>query len=102
MSIFEAGMLLCFGIAWPVSIVRSYTSRSTKGKSLVFSLVVLLGYTSGIIHKLLYSRDIVLLLYILNFVMVSIDTALWLRNRRLEKRRAASAAQTDAVSGSQE
>lgn len=84
MSIFEAGMLICFGLAWPVSIYRSYKSRSTSGKSLVFSIVVLVGYVCGITHKLLYSRDIVLVLYILNFIMVFIDMLLWLRNKRLE------------------
>ena len=85
MSIFEAGMLICFGMAWPVSIIRSYKSRSTKGKSPVFSIVVLLGYLSGMIHKLLYSNDIVMYLYLLNFVMVSIDLILWFRNAQIEK-----------------
>lgn len=85
MKIFEAGMLLCFGIAWPLSIIKSYRSRSTGGKSVFFSFVILLGYVCGIIHKLLNSRDIVLVLYILNFLMVGIDTCLWFRNRKLER-----------------
>ncbi|MDK2903673.1 MAG: hypothetical protein PWQ93_1592, partial [Clostridiales bacterium] len=48
MSIFESIMLLCFGAAWPFSIYKSYKSRSTAGKSLVFSLLLLIGYISGI------------------------------------------------------
>ena len=38
-SIFETMMIICFGISWPLSIVRSYRSRSTKGKSLMFMLL---------------------------------------------------------------
>ena len=43
----------------------------------------------GITNKLLYSMDIVLVLYILNFTMVAVDTVLIYRNRALDKRRAA-------------
>ncbi len=59
MSIFEIIMLLCFGFAWPFSIVKSFQSRSTKGKSILFLLVVLAGYIAGIIHKFFYSYDYV-------------------------------------------
>jgi len=87
MSLFEAGMLLSFGAAWPVSIYKAYKSQSTGGKSWVFSAVVIIGYLCGITHKLLYSRDIVLYLYIINAIMVSIDLCLWFRNRIIEKQR---------------
>lgn len=85
MSIFEAGMLLCFGLAWPVNIYKSCKTRSTGGKSAMFLFIVFFGYISGILHKLIYSRDIVLVLYIVNAVMVSIDMCLFFRNRRYEK-----------------
>lgn len=87
MSVFEIIMLLCFGIAWPFSIYKSYTSRQTQGKSVVFLMVIVIGYLSGIIHKLLYNKDWVVLLYMLNLIMVSTDIALFFRNRRLEKRK---------------
>jgi hypothetical protein len=86
MSIFEAIMLLCFGAAWPVSIAKSYRSRSTGGKSLAFSLILIAGYISGIVNKIINKPDFVTWLYVLNLVMVSIDAGLWLRNRKLEKR----------------
>jgi len=86
MSIFEAIMLLCFGAAWPVSIAKSYRSRSTGGKSLAFSLILIVGYISGIVNKIVNKPDFVTWLYVLNLVMVSIDAGLWLRNRKLEKR----------------
>lgn len=82
MSIFEAGMLLCFGAAWPMNIAKSLKTKSTKGKSLSFLLTIMIGYISGITHKVLYSQDIVMVLYIINFIMVSIDTGLYFYNKK--------------------
>ncbi len=87
MSIFEIGMLLCFGLAWPTNIYKSLKSRTAAGRSLTFQWAILFGYICGITHKILYSNDIVLYLYILNFIMVSIDTGLYFRNRRLDRER---------------
>lgn len=84
MSIFEIIMLVCFGLAWPFSIYKSYKSRETTGKSVVFLYIVEIGYISGIVHKLLYSRDAVVFLYLLNALMVSADIALYYRNTRLQ------------------
>ena len=84
MSFFEAGMLLCFGAAWPTSIIKSLKSRSTKGKSIVFLFIILTGYVFGILHKIFYNMDIVLVFYIINFIMVATDAILYFRNRRLE------------------
>lgn len=84
MSIFEVLMLLCFGAAWPLSIWRSCRSKSTNGKSVLFLLVIIMGYLCGIAHKLLYAPDFVALLYVLNISMVMVDTGLWFRNKRLE------------------
>lgn len=84
MSLFEVGMLVCFGLAWPLNIYKSLTSRSTGGKSVFFLLVVWTGYIFGIIHKVFYSNDLVLWLYVLNLIMVSIDIALFFKNRKQE------------------
>lgn len=85
MSIFEAIMLLCFGAAWPLSIAKSYKSRSAAGKSPYFLIVIIIGYIAGIINKVLYSNDIIMYLYILNLLMVSTDLALYYRNVRYAK-----------------
>lgn len=45
----------------------------------------MIGYIAGIINKIYYSYDAVIYLYILNLVMVMIDTCLWVRNRRIER-----------------
>ncbi|MCX7615396.1 MAG: hypothetical protein N2Z65_06545 [Clostridiales bacterium] len=84
MSIFEAGMLICFGAAWPTNILKTVRSKSTKGKSLLFLVIVIMGYICGIIHKILYSRDIVLALYIINICMVLTDLTLSLYYKRKE------------------
>ena len=76
MSIFEMGMLLCFGAAWPLNIYKSLKSRTAAGRSILFQWAIIIGYICGIIHKILYSNNIVLYLYILNLLMVSFDTAL--------------------------
>lgn len=81
MSVFEITMLVCFGSAWPFSIHKSWKSRQVGGKSLPFLVVVLAGYVAGILHKLIYSFDFVIVLYICNFLMVLIDILLYLRNR---------------------
>ncbi|HBR02104.1 hypothetical protein [Syntrophomonas wolfei] len=86
MSIFEIIMLICFGAAWPFSIYKSYSSRSIEGKSFLFLVVVMIGYGSGILHKIFYNYDNVIYLYILNLVMVGIDLLLYIRNRRMNLR----------------
>jgi len=80
MSIFEILMLLCFGLAWPFSIYKSYISRTNRGKSIVFLFVVFVGYVSGIVHKLIYAFDPVIYLYVINGSMVIIDISLYFRN----------------------
>lgn len=83
MSIFEVIMLICFGAAWPLSIYKSYTSRSIAGKSALFLVVILIGYVAGILHKIFNQYDAVIYLYILNFLMVLADLLLYIRNSRL-------------------
>ena len=86
MSPFEIIMLMCFGAAWPFSIYKSYKSRSTKGKSVFFLCVILIGYIAGVVHKLLNSYDFVIYLYVLNTLMVSLDIILYLRNKNIERK----------------
>ena len=88
MSIFEIGMLLCFGAAWPLNIYKSLKSRTAAGRSILFQWAIMVGYVCGIIHKILYSNNIVLYLYILNLLMVSFDTVLYFRNKKLDQQRA--------------
>lgn len=86
MSIYEIIMLICFGAAWPFSIYKSLKSKSTKGKSSLFMIVLIIGYVFGILNKLLVKCDYVIYLYIIDAVMVGIDLILFYKNRALEKK----------------
>lgn len=86
MSLLEMTMLICFGAAWPLSIYKSYTSKSTAGKSVFFLIIIMIGYVAGILNKLLYNYDFVIYLYILNLFMVFIDTMLYFRNSKAVKK----------------
>jgi hypothetical protein len=80
-SPFEAVMLICFGLSWPFALYKTYTSKSSEGKSLRFLSLVFIGYISGCLHKVLYSYDQVIYLYILNGLMVGTDIALTCKYR---------------------
>lgn len=78
-SFFEAGMILCFGISWPVAVWKTIKTKSVHGKSRMFLFLILGGYGLGILHKIFYRFDGVIILYIFNFVMVFIETCLYFK-----------------------
>ncbi len=81
----EAIMMICFGVSWPFSVWRSYHSRSTKGKSLLFLVLIWIGYITGIIGKVLYAPSYVIIVYTVNAFMVFLDIILYFRNKQIEK-----------------
>ena len=92
MSVFEIMMLVCFGLAWPFSIYKSWRTREVGSKSFIFLLALLLGYIAGILHKIFFDMDGVIVLYFLNGLMVLADMTLYLRNRLYHVRRSAEEA----------
>ena len=88
LKVLETGMLFCFGFAWPFNIYKSYKARANTGKSLLFLIVIWMGYLLGIFYKAFSPNpDFVLWLYVLNIVMVSVDIALYYRNMVIGRRR---------------
>ena len=82
-QIFEVLMLICFGISWPISVVKSIKSKSAKGKSLVFTAVIIVGYICGIASKIAAGHlTYVLWLYVFNLVAVTLDMAISIVNKR--------------------
>jgi urea transporter len=87
---FEAVMLLCFGISWPASILRTYRAKSVAGKSLLFLSLIFTGYLAGIAAKLIRAShqggypEWVTGLYALNALLVGADIALYLRYSKPE------------------
>ena len=77
-SIFEIIMLVCFGFSWPFAIIKTIRVKNPAGKSYLFMSLVIIGYIAGCIHKILYSRDFVFWLYLLNTLLVATDLVLCL------------------------
>jgi len=87
-QICEVLMLILFGLSWPFNIAKSWRSRTARGKSVLFEIVIILGYLCGIAGKFLGDNvTYVVAFYVVDIAMVSIDLALTLRNLRLDKQR---------------
>lgn len=84
----EACMMVLFGCSWPLNILKSVRSRTARGRSVGFLILIQLGYLAGILSKVLSGHvTYVVAFYILNLCMVTADLCLVLRNRRLDQRR---------------
>lgn len=87
-QICEVLMLILFGLSWPFNIAKSWRSRTARGKSVLFEIVIILGYLCGIAGKFLGDNvTYVAAFYVVDIAMVSTDLALTLRNLRLDKQR---------------
>lgn len=87
-EILEMIMIVCFGISWPLSVYKSFKARSAAGKSFVFLFAIWFGYVAGIIGKLLLDDiTIAFYFYLINISIVSVDIALFFRNKRFDKKR---------------
>ena len=87
-EILEIIMIVLFGVSWPANVIKSYKSRTTKGKSLLFLILIFLGYISGIVSKVCFlgGKWYVIFFYCLNLCMVGADLVLYYRNYRLDKK----------------
>lgn len=92
----EAIMIFCWGLSWPISLRKSYVSRTAKGKSFVFEIFTVIGYICGIARKFLqisqgYVTDwlyyLAFVFYFINMTAVTLDILLWFRNHKLDKER---------------
>ncbi len=84
-EILECLMLVCFGLSWPLNVSKNYKSRSTKGMSLAFTLLIISGYIAGICAKIMNGNiTYVLAVYIVNLIIVSLNVVIYFRNKRLE------------------
>ena len=87
-SIFEVLMLLCFAVSWPFNIRASYRARTARFKSVMFEVIIEIGYVFGMLNKVVNdSVNYVFAFYILDFTLVAIDLCLYVRNRRLDAMR---------------
>ncbi len=93
-NLLEALTIFCFGLSWPISIRKSWISGTAKGKSLFFEVFLLIGYAFGIFRKWIQftSLDVTgfifflgFFFYVLNFIEISVDIALYFRNKKLDE-----------------
>lgn len=83
--VLEAGMLVCFGVSWPFNIAKSLRSRTAKGKSVIYEILVVVGYFFGLAAKIILGDvNYVMIFYIVDILMVTTDIILTFRNRRLD------------------
>lgn len=86
-AIFETVMLVCFGLSWPINVIKAYKSRTTKGTSLQFIFLIIIGYFAGITAKIVNGQfNYVFIVYIINLLIVTFDVLVYFRNYRLDKK----------------
>ena len=86
--ILETIMLVCFGFSWPLNVIKAYKAKTAKGTSLPFVLLIITGYIAGISAKIISGQiNYVLIAYILNLAIVSLNIIVYFRNVSLDKKR---------------
>ena len=77
--LFEAAMLLCFGLAWPIATVRMLRTGRAEGKGILFTLIIWVGYLAGAASNIVMqeARDVplapVFWLYVVNSFTVGLN-----------------------------
>ena len=90
-KVLEVSMLILFGISWPISLVKSIRSKSTKGKSLIFLILIDIGYICGMASKIVSTTFVwstdwwVFAIYVINFSFVTSDLIVYFINKKREK-----------------
>ena len=85
-ELFEFFMVFLFGLSWPITIRKSWTARTAKGKSVLFSVLVWVGYLCGVTSKLVTAHvTYVFIFYVINLCSVTVDICLSMRNLRLDR-----------------
>ena len=87
--ILETVMLVCFGFSWPMNLIKAYKARTAKSTSLPFIILIITGYIAGITAKLVLGNiNYVLIAYLLNLAIVSLNLIVYFRNLSLDKKNA--------------
>ena len=101
-GIMETLMVVCFGISWPLNIVKAWKARTAQGTSLLFYSFIWIGYVFAFIGKFVMIANnapepwyetvklYVMFLYVVNIIMVTAGIAIYFRNKIIDSRSAAS------------
>ena len=86
-SIFELVMLVCFGLSWPINVIKAYKARTAKSTSLPFLILIIVGYVGGITAKILTGNvNYVFIVYLINLAIVLLNLAVYIRNSALDRK----------------
>ena len=81
-ELLESVMLICFGLSWPVSVVKNIKAHTAKSMSLPFILLIITGYIAGISSKIInHNYSYVLVIYFFNLFVVSMNVVVYFINR---------------------
>lgn len=84
-ELLESTMLICFGLSWPMNLVKNIKAKSARNMSLQFILLIIIGYIAGISAKIYNHRfNYVLAVYLLNLIVVSANVIVYFVNRRYD------------------
>lgn len=102
-GIMETLMVVCFGISWPLNIVKAWKARTAQGTSLLFYSFIWIGYVFAFIGKFVMIANnapapwyetvkwYVMFFYVVNIIMVTAGIAIYFRNKIIDSRSAAPA-----------
>ena len=96
-QLLEAIMMICFGLSWPMALVKNIRAKSAKGMSLPFILLIISGYVAGTVAKIISDNiTYVLIVYLLNLTIVTMNLMVYFYNRRLDKKNEQAVVETAA------
>ena len=82
----EAIMLICFGLSWPISLVKNIKAKSAKNMSFRFILLIIIGYIAGIFSKIIsHCFNYVLIIYLINLLIVSGNLVIYFINKKYDR-----------------
>ena len=97
-SVMETLIVICFGISWPINIIKAWKSKTAKGSSVLFYFFIWIGYIFAMVGKMAMIignspnpwyetvKWYVMFFYVLNIIMVSAGIIICLRNKWFDKR----------------
>ena len=97
-DLIEVVMVVCFGISWPINILKAWRARTARGSSVLFYSFIFIGYLFGLGSKAVkLSAGIetpfyVWFFYMLNAAMVATGIIIHFRNAALDREAAEQSA----------
>jgi hypothetical protein len=85
-QLLEGTTIACFGVSWPFAILRTWKAKRVEGKSLLFLVLVFIGYLIGVASKFAKASageklEWIVVFYAINAVLVGTDMCLYFHYR---------------------